>query len=71
MAETCVADEDVEGLWEWAGSGKKLTYADWYPGEPNNIYQNKENCLILYNGEKYHWNDFPCWVAQHFICEKR
>jgi len=45
-------DYAVEGVWEWI-SGEPVTYANWSPGEPNNL-NNNEHYAIYWFGQ---WGD--------------
>jgi hypothetical protein len=63
-------DDVVEGLWKWASTDTNLTYTDWYPGQPSNGGStHNEDCLHIYPGLNYHWNDIHCDYIEYFICE--
>ncbi|RWS22151.1 macrophage mannose receptor 1-like protein, partial [Leptotrombidium deliense] len=56
--------------WEWT-DGRPVKYTRWNRGEPNNA-NNNENCIQFYsNGGGYSgkWNDYPCHVSEHGVCE--
>ncbi|KAL3861251.1 hypothetical protein ACJMK2_007299 [Sinanodonta woodiana] len=58
-----------EGEWVWSESQSKLSeqhYTNWSPGEPNNA-QSNENCMAITNTG--YWNDAPCSVLLHYLCE--
>jgi large repetitive protein len=52
------SDEDSEGSWYWKSGpeeGTPLTFSNWAPGEPNNVW-GIENYVMLYTGNA-EWND--------------
>lgn len=54
----------------WVGVNKNAYvqgYTRWAPGEPSSGAS--EDCLALYDGLQYQWNDAPCDSPQGFICE--
>jgi Lectin C-type domain len=66
-------DKGIEGSWGW--SNGTSSYANWYPGEPNNG-GNGEDCAVdrfswkvggIYDER---WNDSPCEMEFPFICER-
>ncbi|XP_048246152.1 perlucin-like isoform X1 [Haliotis rufescens] len=58
-----------EGRFVWEG-GKPFAggYQNWVPGQPNN-YKGAEDCVHIWNGFGYRWNDAPCSYKYNFICE--
>ncbi|XP_052815670.1 perlucin-like protein [Mya arenaria] len=71
---TSANDLEVEGRWVWGyPSDNQVTYADWHAGEPNNVWFDKraEDCVVLWGHSTYNytWNDQPCDIAEHYICE--
>ncbi|XP_045208495.1 perlucin-like [Mercenaria mercenaria] len=57
-----------EGTWVWIRKNEYVQeYTNWAPGEPNS--GTNENCLALYDGLQYKWNDAPCGLPEGFICE--
>ncbi|XP_052717087.1 perlucin-like protein [Crassostrea angulata] len=60
-------DIEIEGVFKWVKSDQPLTYADWSPGQPDDA--NGEDCMELRGAFQYHWNDLPCNIPHHFICE--
>ncbi|XP_076092750.1 perlucin-like [Mytilus galloprovincialis] len=62
-------DEQTEGVWVWETSQKRLTYTDWYPGEPNSFQGHEEDCLALFSLTSFHWVDYECQKLTNFICE--
>ena len=61
---------ELQGQWQWIGSGRALTYAGWYSGEPNNS-GGLEECMEYYcEGDHYNgWNDQDCSNEMAFLCE--
>ena len=49
--------------------GRYLTYSDWGSKEPNS--GTRENCLSLWHGHNFRWNDAPCSWADNYICEMK
>ena len=58
-----------EGTWVWVKKNDYVTsgFTHWAPGEPNG--GTNENCLGLFDGLSYQWNDAPCQYQEGFICE--
>ena len=57
-----------EGTWVWVKKNEYINdYTHWAPGEPSS--GTSENCLGLYDGLNYQWNDAPCTLEEAFICE--
>uniref|UniRef100_A0A671K2V0 C-type lectin domain-containing protein n=1 Tax=Sinocyclocheilus anshuiensis TaxID=1608454 RepID=A0A671K2V0_9TELE len=48
--------------WQWS-SGEPALYRNWGYKQPDG----RDYCAMMRNGQ---WHDFPCSVAQHFICNK-
>jgi len=45
-----------------------MTYTNWHPGQPD--YTNdSEQCMILWSGYSYTWNDSNCGTAFCSVCE--
>ncbi len=57
-----------EGEWHWVGSLLPMTYTNWYRYQPDNGH-NREHCMELERRYRYRWNDQPCHLLNHFICE--
>ncbi|XP_031620457.1 hepatic lectin-like isoform X2 [Contarinia nasturtii] len=60
--------------WEWAGNGKRVTFTNWAPGEPNN-HGDDENCILSSESvwgpnSTQKWNDDTCDYECPFICEQ-
>ncbi|KAG9274668.1 macrophage mannose receptor 1-like [Astyanax mexicanus] len=51
--------------WIWS-DGSNSSYRDWYPGEPNGAVG--DNCVHLWSGSGYRWNDVGCIWTDPFIC---
>ncbi|XP_048780984.2 perlucin-like protein [Ostrea edulis] len=60
-------DIEIEGVFKWVKSDLTLTFTDWNPGQPDDA--NGEDCMELRGAFHYHWNDLPCNIPHHFICE--
>ncbi|XP_062598632.1 perlucin-like [Saccostrea cucullata] len=60
-------DIEIEGVFKWVKSDAPLIFTDWNPGQPDDA--NGEDCMELRGAFHYHWNDLPCTVPHHFICE--
>lgn len=57
-----------ENTWVWVKKNEYINdYTHWGPGEPNG--GRRENCLALYDGLSYNWNDAPCGLEEGYICE--
>ncbi len=62
-------DEKVEGVWMWV-DGTPMTFTAWYPGEPNGLYDAKQDYAMLkFNSWNDIWNSNDEVVG--FICEWR
>lgn len=60
----------LEGIFSWYGTGVPTSFADWFPGEPNNSRGN-EHCARYRNIDNdITWNDDNCGRSYRFICEK-
>ena len=71
-------DLDIENEWVWADmingtiaitNVEDIAYSNWGETEPND-YKGNEDCLSIYPLMDYKWNDSPCELLYHFICEK-
>ena len=65
-----LTDEEVEGLWKWAGTEKKMTFTDWNPGEPNS-WNELEDCVGIAKDDGGRWFDIGCDRKFLPICEAR
>ena len=61
-------DLDKEGVWKWSGSGQRLRYTNFAPGEPNNL-NNINHCLAFQKG--FTWDDGTCTNKNYYICEQQ
>jgi len=63
-------NEGKQGDWKWV-DGKKLTYADWCPGQPDNWKQEEHWGQFFEWRGKYAWNDSNpnANSAVGYICE--
>jgi len=59
-------DAASEGAWVWSPSNTSLSYTNWYPGEPNNIYSG-EDCLV--GNWNTRWNDERCTSKFKYVCQ--
>lgn len=62
-----------EGNFHWHATGKRIRYANWNPGQPDN-WDSRENCVevgINTIGYLYawRWNDDDCKTLHYFACE--
>lgn len=60
-----------QGDFKWLATGQRISYTNWFPGEPNNQMSDgkSEDCMGLFLA--YTWNDFYCTDEYYFICELR
>ncbi|KAL4233245.1 hypothetical protein ACF0H5_007929 [Mactra antiquata] len=57
-----------EGAYVWTRRNEYVSeYTNWAPGQPSS--GRAENCLALYEGVQFKWNDAPCDYQASFICE--
>ncbi|KAL4233246.1 C-Type lectin [Mactra antiquata] len=57
-----------EGTYVWTRRNEYVSeYTNWAPGQPSS--GRAENCLALYEGVQFKWNDAPCDIQASFICE--
>ncbi|XP_061425629.1 LOW QUALITY PROTEIN: collectin-12-like [Lethenteron reissneri] len=64
-------DTMVEGNWEWVDGTKLGGPTFWADGQPDNwalSLNGREDCAGFTFGGK--WNDFPCSMEIHFVCER-
>nr|XP_004610704.1 unnamed protein product [Sorex araneus] len=55
------------GHWEWVNETPYNHSASfWHPGEPSN---GNEHCVMLNFHHQWGWNDAPCDLLQHSVCE--
>ncbi|XP_020036895.1 C-type lectin domain family 4 member D isoform X2 [Castor canadensis] len=61
--------EKIEGQWQWVDQTPLDPHmAFWHANEPNNFQE--ENCVVLvYQQNKWAWNDFPCNLESSRICK--
>lgn len=66
-----LSDILVDGEWLWVSTQTVAQYTNWWHGEPNNYHHIPEDCAAKSTASRlYHWNDYPCSMKLHFICEK-
>lgn len=68
-----IGAQKILGEYKWktrAGVWNKMTYTNWYQGQPDN-YQGKEACVEIERKgtTPYGWNDNECSNKLPFICE--
>ena len=62
----------IEGQFEFASSGAKVTSPNWHQGEPNSflrILHIEEDCVTIGYSSNEEWHDAPCSNRKFFICE--
>uniref|UniRef100_A0A8C3RSE8 C-type lectin domain family 4 member D n=1 Tax=Chelydra serpentina TaxID=8475 RepID=A0A8C3RSE8_CHESE len=66
-----LTDQAQEGQWRWVDQTPyNETAVFWRPNEPSNVTQ--ENCAVMQidtKANRKNWNDNPCSVTVHRICE--
>ncbi|XP_019550151.2 low affinity immunoglobulin epsilon Fc receptor-like [Aedes albopictus] len=64
------SDLGLAGTYIWHGTGNKVAYAKWKPGEPSG---GDEHCVVLHYwqdmGFMWTWNDGHCVTELTAICE--
>ena len=60
-------EDTVSGEWKWVTSNQRITWADWYPGEPND--DPTERCLELNLYRQGYWNNQNCPSERVHVCE--
>ena len=56
-----------EGVWRWETSGSRLTYTNWYPGQPDNG-GGGQDCLSMWDYDGRWWGG-SCHSRYRYICE--
>ncbi|CAM5078989.1 unnamed protein product [Natator depressus] len=62
--------QQKKGQWHWLDlTPYNKTAVFWIPGEPNNL--SVEKCVAVDTSQKenMNWNNFPCIIPSHRICE--
>lgn len=64
-----LSDEKEEGQWQWVDKTPfNPNMVFWKVGEPNDYME--EDCVVLvYDQDKWVWNDFPCHFEMGRICK--
>ncbi|KZS12446.1 Uncharacterized protein APZ42_022586 [Daphnia magna] len=70
---TSLTDIQQEGTWNWQSTGTSLYpgYANWCPGEPNDVGPNGggEDCMLISNYSYECWKDYDCGYRFAAICQ--
>jgi hypothetical protein len=63
-------DAASEGTFAWE-NGSTSTYANWFPGEPNDLGPD-EDCVKIQHDAPFdgRWNDVSCVTAAAYVCER-
>ncbi|XP_043370312.1 C-type lectin domain family 4 member D-like isoform X3 [Dermochelys coriacea] len=62
--------QQKKGQWRWVDlTPYNKTAVFWIPGEPNNLIVEKCVAVDTSKKENMNWNNFPCIVPSHRICE--
>nr|XP_017002266.2 C-type lectin 37Da-like [Drosophila takahashii] len=70
---TSGADLANQGKHDWFSTGDPITLDIWYPGEPNNQYDNEHCDELGDRGDASNYNvlnDRPCNYTRRYICER-
>uniref|UniRef100_A0AAG5D626 C-type lectin domain-containing protein n=1 Tax=Anopheles atroparvus TaxID=41427 RepID=A0AAG5D626_ANOAO len=67
-------DLGLQARYNWALTGRPVTYTNWAPGEPNNAREEgderpMERCVAV-GKATLEWNDFLCKQEKKFVCQK-
>ncbi|XP_078579149.1 hepatic lectin-like isoform X1 [Branchiostoma floridae x Branchiostoma japonicum] len=66
-------DKDSEGTWMWEDGSrlKSCDFTNWAPYEPNDNYgaYGGQDCIHLWAGSSFKWDDDECWKGKYFICQ--
>ena len=66
---TCPLPEDDYGDFFWQ-DGSKVTYFNWYPGEPGD--PEHQHCIQMFHDEGGKWRDATCHEERNaIICQKQ
>ncbi len=62
-------DSRQDGNWTWDNGGRPIYpgYANWYPGEPDNL--NDQDCMLYWIATGFAWDDQQCERLKGGICE--
>lgn len=64
------------GVYRWMGSGRNVTFTNWAPGQPDNLFYSneQEDCINIFGTDRggvgSKWNDHLCSTQLNFICEQ-
>jgi len=64
------AGQRLHDGWKWrlGVHSHDMPYTNWDDGQPD---WSHENCIKLWPGEDYRWNNYDCSFELCFICENR
>ncbi|XP_052762127.1 perlucin-like [Mya arenaria] len=61
-----LTDEVAEGHFFWIDDKSPAEYTDWHAGQPDG---GDEDCVVFAKYFDFQWGDYPCTLAEDFICE--
>ncbi|XP_037947454.1 C-type lectin 37Da-like [Teleopsis dalmanni] len=66
-----IAGNDLakHGNFYWISNGRRMTYAKWSAGEPNNFMGNEHCVHLMIRNSEYGMNNNECTNLAHFICQ--
>ena len=65
---TYVWNSTGQGLYPWQ---KGIGYANWGIGEPNNLNDLNEDCIVMDHSKEKGWNDYNCTNIYDAMCESQ
>ncbi|XP_078323034.1 snaclec rhinocetin subunit beta-like [Crassostrea virginica] len=60
------SSERESGPYTWSHSGLPVVYQPWYPTEPSTDGGSEHCVVVMAVG---YWNNIPCQIQKHFVCE--
>nr|XP_022322977.1 perlucin-like protein [Crassostrea virginica] len=60
------SSERESGPYTWSHSGLPVVYQPWYPLEPSTLGSFEHCVVVMAVG---YWNNLPCQIQKHFMCE--
>jgi hypothetical protein len=64
-----IRDSDSKNNWQYVSSNQTISWANWYPGFPDNYNGSPENCVNTVIADSFQWNDESCTRSTPSICE--